>query len=340
LLSAADGRGEAGCNRGREITLRAPFVNNRLDPALLSPAAVRLSEKLPKTGDPCGQILWGPREIQDGHQIIGRIDYQRSGNHSLFGRYMATALDVPTPYSLSQNLLAAPTIGTDNLAQAFTFGDTYLFGSNVVNSFRLSANRSATRRIGASFFSGPDLGIRMFTYVPDAVNVNVTNAFAISCGVCSGQINIGVFALNDDVSWIRGNHQVAFGGHAAQANYNYRSGFFASGQFVFNGQATGLSLADFLTGNVFTLVQAPPNFQIARQRYFGLYTQDTWKVTPRLTLNAGLRWEPFLPQQRLDDGGAALRCRCLSSRHSHDKVSKCASWSVLSRRSGLSQPGW
>lgn len=290
------------CNVGRQITLRAPFVNNRLDPALLSRAALNVAAKLPKTQDPCGRVLWGGRSIQDGHQMVGRIDYQRSSNHSLFGRYMATVLDAPPPYSLSQNLLTAPTIGTDSLAQAFTFGDTYLFGSDVVNSFRLSANRSATRRIGASFFSGPDLGIRMFTYVPDAVSINVSNGFTASSGLGSGKINVGVFALNNDVSWIRGNHQLAFGASASQANYNYASGFFAPGQFVFNGQATGLGLADFLSGNVFTLVQSPPNFQVARQRYFGLYAQDTWKVSPRLTLNAGVRWEPFLPQQRLDDG--------------------------------------
>jgi hypothetical protein len=46
-----------------------------------------------------------------------------------------------------------------------------------------------------------------------------------------------------------------------------------------------------------TLQQSAPNFLIMRQSYLGVYGQDTWTVTPRLTLNYGLRWEPFFPQQ-------------------------------------------
>src|SRR5207237_1650081 len=64
------------CNAGRQLTLRAPFVNNRIDPALFSKAAVLLAGKLPKTSDPCGKTIYGMPKLDDAHQIIGRIDYQ------------------------------------------------------------------------------------------------------------------------------------------------------------------------------------------------------------------------------------------------------------------------
>src|SRR5688500_17557031 len=80
----------AACNTRGNITLAAPFVNNRIDPSQLSPAAVAIARQLPATSDPCGRITYSrqvkPRELQ----AIGKLDYQWSQNHSLFGRYMAT----------------------------------------------------------------------------------------------------------------------------------------------------------------------------------------------------------------------------------------------------------
>ncbi|HYR43311.1 MAG TPA: carboxypeptidase regulatory-like domain-containing protein, partial [Terriglobia bacterium] len=62
------------------------------------------------------------------------------------------------------------------------------------------------------------------------------------------------------------------------------------------GAFTGLGMADFLTGQLSSFSQTVPNGHYMKQSWVGLYGQDTWKVKPRLTMNYGLRWEPFLPQ--------------------------------------------
>ena len=59
------------CNAGRQITLRAPFVNNRIDPALLSRAALNVVKRLPTTDDPCGKITFGRPNRDNEHQSIG-----------------------------------------------------------------------------------------------------------------------------------------------------------------------------------------------------------------------------------------------------------------------------
>src|SRR4030095_16644266 len=127
------------CNVGRQITLRAPFLNKRVDPALFSKAVLFVAAKLPKTADPCGRIIFGSPNVEDRSMAVGRIDYQRSTNHSLFGRYLQENIFQPTPYSINHNLLSAST-GLDGRSEAFTIGDTYLFAANVINSMRLSAN--------------------------------------------------------------------------------------------------------------------------------------------------------------------------------------------------------
>jgi outer membrane receptor protein involved in Fe transport len=65
------------------------------------------------------------------------------------------------------------------------------------------------------------------------------------------------------------------------------------GDFIFNGRATGLGLADFLTGQVSQFRHGAPGLLINDQWYLGLYGQDTWRATDRVTLNLGLRWEPY-----------------------------------------------
>src|SRR5262245_23520013 len=62
------------CNAGRQITLRAPFANNRISPTAFSPAALKIVGKLPKPQDECGRTTYGYIEQRDEHQAVGKID--------------------------------------------------------------------------------------------------------------------------------------------------------------------------------------------------------------------------------------------------------------------------
>ena len=105
--------------------------------------------------------------------------------------------------------------------------------------------------------------------------------------------------LSDDLTLVRGGHQYMFGGSLARWRSESHGNVRSPGQFTIDGTVTGLGLADFLLGRLGTnaLVQAAPNTLDMQQTYIGLYAQDTWRVGPRLTVNYGVRWEPFFPQQ-------------------------------------------
>ena len=85
-------------HRRRQINLGGGFVNNRINPALFSPAAMRLAQRLPRTDDPCGQITYQTTGDQNEGQGIGRLDYQLTTDQSVFGRYMATFIRKPPAY--------------------------------------------------------------------------------------------------------------------------------------------------------------------------------------------------------------------------------------------------
>ena len=69
----------------------------------------------------------------------------------------------------------------------------------------------------------------------------------------------------------------------------------ADGVFAFAATNTGLGLGDFMMGNVNTFTQQGVQTTGFRSNYFGSYIQDTWKISQRLTLNGGLRWDPLFP---------------------------------------------
>ena len=93
------------CNAGRQIALRAPFVNNRISPALFSPAAMNVAKQLPSSTDPCGEIRFSAPETYDQGQVVGKVDYQAGANHSIFGRYMITFSDKEPGWPGSGNVL-------------------------------------------------------------------------------------------------------------------------------------------------------------------------------------------------------------------------------------------
>src|ERR1051326_7735962 len=79
------------------------------------------------------------------------------------------------------------------------------------------------------------------------------------------------------------------------------------GRFTFNGSNTGLGLADFLTGHASQFLNGGSAGQNKRQEYLAVYANDTWKFRPRLTINYGLRWQPYFPMANLDGTSVHFR---------------------------------
>ena len=293
------------CNGGRQIALRAPFVNNRIDPALLSPAAVKVVQSgyLPSSSDPCGRTNYTAPLDRNDWQGVARVDFQASSAHSVFGRYMQTfEYRLPSLARTHNALTVGQAWGTNRRARAhsFAFGDTIVLSSTAVNAFRVTWNSTAVRMNDPTdpFLDAPALGINLHTYVPGVISIGVTNAFQMHGGDAVKMIlDNGAFQASNDLTLVRGNHQFAIGGNVARWTSDTENYARAVGDFTFDGTATGLALADFMTGNLSLLRHSGPGLLPLHQWYIGLFAQDAWRATSRVTVNAGLRWEPFLGQQ-------------------------------------------
>ena len=298
MLQGNFGPWETACNGNK--TLAAPYVNNVLPASLISPQALAIAKMLPapnSSSDPCGKVTYGAVTQINQHQVLGRVDYQISQKQSLFGRYMATTYVQPPAFSLTENILASTQGGLNDLAQSATIGHTYLITNNTVNAFRVAFNRVGVHRDNNDYFSGCDIGVNLYCYIPHQTVVNVTGGPAIGIATAiSASFIPTTYTIADDVSWVHGAHQFAFGGTAFRYRSSSNANVYSAGSFGFTGAATGAGLADFVAGQLDTFTQGVPNTLFVTKWYVGLYGQDTWKLSPHLTATMGLRWEPFLPQ--------------------------------------------
>ncbi len=284
--------------QGTNKTLQGPFSNNIATQPLDGPA-VAVSKLLPTPTNACGLVNYSVPTDQNEYQIVFRTDYQLSDKQMLFGRYLATSFNQAVPYSVvPTNLLVTATGGRDNLGQSITLGDTYIVNSTQVNALRLAFNRTAIHRTNAPDFGPSNIGIQnVYSYQPNYMLLTDTGLFSVGGGTENfASFRTSEYQLTDDYSWIHGAHSFVFGADLAMWRSNGYAQVRSPGQYTFGSTVTGLGLSDFLMGDLQSLLQAAPNTLIMSEWYMGAYAQDTWKITSRLTLNYGIRWEPYFPQ--------------------------------------------
>jgi Carboxypeptidase regulatory-like domain/TonB dependent receptor len=275
-----------------------PFPGNIIPVSMFDPAAVLLATKyLPASNDPCGKVQYGIPANNPDDQWIGRVDYLVNSKHTMYGRYYIYDYTVEATFDGS-NVLPTQTPGNQERAQTATFGDTYTFSPTMLNSFHATFDRRRDDRSGASNLISPaSLGINIHQLLPNAIDLEVQNGyFQAGCGTCAlGYFNVNNYQVSDDFTIIKGKHQLGFGIDGRRQQLNIANNQQSNGQFFFTGSVSGNSLADFMLGYIGTYNQGNPNPDALRETVFAAYAQDTFRVSPRLTVNYGLRWEPSLP---------------------------------------------
>src|SRR4030095_8884262 len=228
----------AQCRAQGNLTLPAAlgFVNNRINPALLSPAAVRIANMLPQTSDPCGQITYSrttkPREAQP----IGRVDWQVNQSHQIFARYqLSTTFWDPALKNTPENILAAGGRGAgagglDNAQPSLAGGHTWIIKRAVVHEVRLSVNRTRIVRTHADMFGPEDVGIKMYSHIPHYMNITTTGAFSITNATQTfSSYKPNTYGVSDDLTVVRGGHQYGFGGAVSLSGWKTESNVRAVG---------------------------------------------------------------------------------------------------------------
>jgi len=280
-------------------TTNQPLPGGKISPSRFDPASVALAKYLPQTADPCGRVSYGiPVQAHDG-QYIGRVDWNISTKHILYGRYLLDRYTLAAFFD-PHDILVTSTTGNVERAQTFVISDTYTFSPTVVNALHFTiGRRTDDRGTNPNGVNATKLGVaNMYQGTDNFLQLAVNNGgFAIGCGTCAlGKFPVTSFQLADDVDMLRGKHQIAFGADLFRTRDGQDNHYQDNGVFNFSGQYTNDPLLDFMMGKMNSFSQSGQQLNDLQQWIVQLYAQDTYHMTSRLVLNFGLRWEPLLPE--------------------------------------------
>ena len=189
----------------RDPATGAAYPNNQIPVSQFSPQALAVVKLLPAAQGACGDTKFGPVIKDNEYQILGRTDYQINNQHSLFVRYMATSFLEAPPFRFSHNILDTVQGGLDDLAQSATIGHTFLVSPNTINALRVAANRVAVHRFNEDYFSGCDIGVKIYCFIPHQTVLTVTGGPGIGVGTAIEASFVPMYyTLSDDVTLVRG----------------------------------------------------------------------------------------------------------------------------------------
>jgi hypothetical protein len=314
--------GAACSSNGQPIQLLNPqtgavLPSDHINPATFSPSALALQKFFPATTDPCGAVTYAIPLQTTENQFVTRVDWSINSKNSLYGRYMLDGYAQPAFYSPT-NVLITTQPGNEQRVQSLTLGDTYIITPKMVNSFNATGTRRRNDRGAAATGLNPSsIGLDVYAPVPIGLQITATNKWATYCGTCAvGAFNVNAFSFGDQIDWVHGKHQIAFGGEYARIQVNSNNVYESNGTYTFSGVygqkgpagtsagGTGTDAnLDFLTGSMSAFSQSKAQQFALRGSVPVLYIADTYHATNKVVISAGLRWNPeFFPTDYFNRG--------------------------------------
>jgi hypothetical protein len=267
---------------------------------------------------------------QNTYNLVGRVDFNLSDKTQMFGRYTIFHDDL-FPGTVSASAYQGWDTGQTDRDQNVMYSLTHLWTNNFISNTKISLNRLTEVQGLASFGASPGLYVSA-TAGDSVAPLSTSPADYMLPGYLpyspGGALPFGgpqnVSEIDHSFSWTRGRHSFKFGGEYIYIRDNRAFGAYETSIESLGG-ATNTALDGMLSGQLvqftsainpqgefpcerdpvldtpiqtgactLTLPAVPPSFSRSNRYNDGaVYFQDSWKVTPRFSLNYGLRWEYY-----------------------------------------------
>ena len=294
LAPLRDPLATGACNA---TTSAACFPGNRIPASRLSPIALALQDYYPLPNRTGANNFYADAKSQSWwDSFIVKLDQHLSAASTLSFRYLTRTSWGQNPFATGNiGTFVATTGGPQRLA-GLTY--THMSGPRLINEARFGLSRTISA--GGGDHQGVDynakFGIPGLTTDPRMIGfpwVQISGYEGL--GDASNlpmQAAVTNYNAADAVTWVKSQHLIKFGGEVLRFQWNNLYDNYVRGVFAFTGSWTTQPYADFLLGllnNTHRVVGTNVNY--LRATNASLFFQDDWKITSRLTLNLGLRYE-------------------------------------------------
>jgi hypothetical protein len=301
--------------------IRTQFANNRIPDTMINPVTRKVAGYYPKPNNPGDQFtqlnnfFFSGSQPQTTDDMSVRIDHQFNDSTSIFGRYSKAWVNIGAPPLFGEGNIADPyNANTDQTHMSAVVNLTKIFSPTMVGEFLVSMNRFFHYRtqLSTENFDPTELGIpgylRANTPVTGFPQFNVDGMSRVGGFIYERHAYDRPY-FSATVTRTSGKHGLKFGGAYHVGRLNGITFTQAAGQYTFgkdftqgsdpfqSGPQSGLGFATFLLGSPTVGAHLPIGVDTsASAKYTGFFIQDDYKMTSRLTLNLGLRWDLESPR--------------------------------------------
>jgi len=283
------------------LTPGQPFPNNKIPASLIDPNATLFlgSGAFPLPNYGADRFSGSHGVPTDVPETILRVDHYFSSKLALMGHYVHDGTDQHTTTTLWSGS-TYPTLGTDfrNPSWSAVVKLTQTISPTLLNetSYNMNGNKIYLTPVGiyaepSGWSTHPLFGNNSLNRMP---TINLKGSYSLTYDNASWPWTNAAFdhQVRDDLSWIRGSHNFKFGAQYMRYSKNQQIFGNTEGNYTFDGTFTSNALADFLLG----YAKSYNELDIQDKGYWrnnslSFYGTDNWRISSRLTLNLGLRWE-------------------------------------------------
>ena len=322
IPTAAQMSGNFGSLTAAGTQLFNPVTGTPYTGNVITAGASPLSQAVYKTylanlnPDATGRVTLSPNQNVSSTQYLVKIDHQLTGNNHLSGRYFYNQDNFQRSFTAPIGFFAANAFRN----QSLVISDTHVFSPTLTGTATVAAGRFARTQVpqAPGLKSLQDLGQQVPLGTPlslfPGIRANISGFVDVFSG---GTLTQDATTFEYKASFVKTvhSHTVNFGGGWERSRINANDYSYVPGDNAFTGARTaaptgtalptgfkssGSAVADFYLGYESSFSQDNGRTMYLRENRPDLYVQDDWKITRNMTVNAGLRWDPWLPPTDLN----------------------------------------
>jgi len=284
----------------------APFPGGVIPASRIDPIATKLTAKFPLPNQPNGSFVAQQPVPLSSDNIMGRVDYDFTARDRTTFRYFTDNPRSLSPYA-GGNILGYTSTVTRSRSQNSNLSHTHTFSPSLLLTLRTGYTRFLFPETFNERETLASLGARFITGGgPGGLPYLTVSGRLVSSGAREGFFVSDLYEGGGDLSWFKGKHEIKFGQSYQRIRYRISQNGRSYGEFIFSGIFTRNPYADFLLGPAESLRQEGYRENDAHYWNFGSYIQDRWRVSRKLTLNMGLRYEAITPWRAYDGQFSSL----------------------------------